>query len=289
MKKRLVFLLAVFCVLESDLCYANNRNDANIAKNKAVLENRMSFNKSKNSIQLGQKVIKINKTKKSDEGKTILEEISKLEEDNKKVEFIDMPEVPKDIKIEYDLDVVDSSSKDIANTEKKSQNILSDNGQSLVVASANIGDLEIQDTTGSGSGSLSYSNTIYSLDGIARTITNDELMWLRNVVAAEACNQPFEGQMAVAEVVLNRVLSPRFPNSIVSVIFSSGQFSPVADNTINWRYSSCSETQKNSINTAVDNALKGSRVVEGALFFRTRHYHDNTTPIKQIGDHYFSM
>lgn len=56
---------------------------------------------------------------------------------------------------------------------------------------------------------------------------------LAQLVEAEAGNQSFEGRVAVANVVLNRVASGKFPNSIEAVIYQSGQFSPITDGAIN--------------------------------------------------------
>lgn len=61
---------------------------------------------------------------------------------------------------------------------------------------------------------------------------NEELMLLAQIVYAEAGNQPFEGKVAVAAVVLNRVESSIYPDSINEVIFQKSQFSPVKDGKI---------------------------------------------------------
>ena len=61
----------------------------------------------------------------------------------------------------------------------------------------------------------------------------DVLYWLSHIINAESGNQPLSGKIAVGNVVLNRVKSPRFPNSIHGVIFQRNQFSPVQNGTIN--------------------------------------------------------
>ncbi|HEY0114628.1 MAG TPA: cell wall hydrolase, partial [Allosphingosinicella sp.] len=58
----------------------------------------------------------------------------------------------------------------------------------------------------------------------ASTAIDSELECLAKVVLHEAGNQSRTGQIAVAEVVMNRVRSPRFPNSICSVVLQRGQF-----------------------------------------------------------------
>ena len=55
-----------------------------------------------------------------------------------------------------------------------------------------------------------------------------DLQLLAGIIQAEAGNQPYEGKIAVGSVVMNRVASSRFPNTIAGVIYSPKQFSPVA-------------------------------------------------------------
>lgn len=63
----------------------------------------------------------------------------------------------------------------------------------------------------------------------------DQLYWLSRIISAEARGEPFTGQIAVGNVVLNRVRSPLFPNTIYGVIFDTEygvQFTPVANGHI---------------------------------------------------------
>lgn len=55
-----------------------------------------------------------------------------------------------------------------------------------------------------------------------------DLAMLAAIIECEAANQSYEGKLAVGSVVINRVNSPRFANTISGVIYASGQFSPVA-------------------------------------------------------------
>ena len=62
-----------------------------------------------------------------------------------------------------------------------------------------------------------------------------DLYWLSRIISAESKGEPFAGQIAVGNVVLNRVRSTQFPNTIKGVIFDTKygtQFSPVASGTI---------------------------------------------------------
>ena len=73
---------------------------------------------------------------------------------------------------------------------------------------------------------------------VASTVTGrrkDELLWLARIVEAESAGEPYQGQLAVANVVLNRVESKDYPNTIYGVIFDRNygvQFQPVANGTI---------------------------------------------------------
>lgn len=55
----------------------------------------------------------------------------------------------------------------------------------------------------------------------------NDLKLLASIIWCEARGEPFEGMIAVGAVVMNRVNSPAYPNTIFDVIFASGQFSPV--------------------------------------------------------------
>lgn len=62
-----------------------------------------------------------------------------------------------------------------------------------------------------------------------------DLYWLSRIISAEAKGEPFAGQIAVGNVVLNRVRSSQFPNTVKGVIFDTKygtQFSPVSSGTI---------------------------------------------------------
>jgi len=71
------------------------------------------------------------------------------------------------------------------------------------------------------------------LNANSRFIRDSDLDLLARVVSAEARGESRRGQVAVANVVLNRVNSTRFPNSIHDVIFQSGQFCSVSNGSIN--------------------------------------------------------
>ena len=66
----------------------------------------------------------------------------------------------------------------------------------------------------------------------AKSYPEEDLYWLSRAIYSESGNQPMAGRIAVGTVILNRVASQQFPNTIKEVIFAPGQFSPVANGTI---------------------------------------------------------
>lgn len=66
----------------------------------------------------------------------------------------------------------------------------------------------------------------------AETYNEEDLYWLSRIIYAESGNQPMQGRIAVGTVILNRVASDHFPNTIKEVIFSPNQFSPVSNGMI---------------------------------------------------------
>jgi N-acetylmuramoyl-L-alanine amidase len=80
---------------------------------------------------------------------------------------------------------------------------------------------------------VSYSGTPLSLPGGA--YDEDDLYWLSRIISAEARGEPLKGQIAVGNVVLNRVAYKSYPNTIRGVIFdkvSGIQFTPIANGSI---------------------------------------------------------
>lgn len=105
---------------------------------------------------------------------------------------------------------------------------------------------------------------------------------LANLIYCEAGNQPYEGQVAVGAVVMNRVMSSVFPDTVVGVIYQNRQFSPVASGRLALALAENHATQ--ACYSAADAAMSGTTTVGNCLFFRT--------PIEglsgtQIGGHIF--
>ena len=102
---------------------------------------------------------------------------------------------------------------------------------------------------------------------------------LAALIFCEAGNQPYDGQVAVGAVVMNRVRSGSFPDTITDVIYQSGQFTPAMTGWLDSVLASDGYTD--SAMQAAADALAGSNPIGDCLYFSTGGggY--------QLGDHYF--
>ena len=123
--------------------------------------------------------------------------------------------------------------------------------------------------------------------------TDEEIWLLAVLIDWEAGNQPYEGKLAVANVVLNRVRSSRYPNSIESVIYQRSQFSGVSNGS-NGPSSTFSSRlargpQTNECIVAALDALSGTNNIGEYMGFRALWSVDVTiySDFAIIGDHVF--
>lgn len=105
---------------------------------------------------------------------------------------------------------------------------------------------------------------------------------LANLIYCEAGGEPYEGQVAVGAVVINRVLSSKYPDTVVGVIYQKSQFSPAGSGRLAIALANNKATA--SCYRAADEAMAGVTNVGNCLYFRT--------PIPglvglQIGGHIF--
>ena len=107
---------------------------------------------------------------------------------------------------------------------------------------------------GNGSSGISYSQKDYEV--------------LQRIVEAEAGGCDAKGRILVANVIINRVKSQEFPNTVTGVVYQKSQFSPVKNGTLN----SCTVSEETK--TAVDRALAGEDYSQGALYFMNRRWSD---------------
>ncbi len=120
---------------------------------------------------------------------------------------------------------------------------------------------------------------------ISSNYTQEEIDLLNKIVYAESRGESDEGQMAVANVVLNRVASPLFPDTIKEVIYQSGQFCPVKSGSFS------SITPSQDVIDNVEKVLLGEMAVsEDVLFFKVAKSNSNWGShdfYTRIGNHGF--
>lgn len=99
------------------------------------------------------------------------------------------------------------------------------------------------------------------------TFAEGDRYLLANLIYCEAGGEPYEGQVAVGAVVMNRVLSSKFPDTVSGVIYQRKQFSPVASGRLAQALAVNKATAK--CYRAADEAMAGVTNVGQCLFFRT--------------------
>jgi len=116
-----------------------------------------------------------------------------------------------------------------------------------------------------------------------------DLYWLSRIICAESCMEPYEGKLAVGNVVLNRVASKDYPNTIYDVIFDrryAVQFEPTINGTIY-------KTPDEECIRAAKECLDGKKVVGNCIYFlnpktaANKWIIQNCTYITSIGSHDF--
>lgn len=137
---------------------------------------------------------------------------------------------------------------------------------------------------------LKIGTSTQDISGAYNESLNPDLYWLSRIIEAEASGEPYIGKVAVGSVILNRAVSPDFPDTVKGVIFEyyNGipQFSPVAEGTI------YNNPSSDSIKAAFD-AINGSRPAGTATYFfnpdksSASWIVSNKTYVTQIGSHVF--
>jgi N-acetylmuramoyl-L-alanine amidase len=114
-----------------------------------------------------------------------------------------------------------------------------------------------------GASSVSLNGNVKALTPASSFYRDDEVLWLARIIHAESSGESLLGKIAVGNVVLNRVRSSSYPNTIYGVIFDRKygvQFSPVLNGTIY-------NTPSYESTLAAKICLEGFDISEGALFF----------------------
>ena len=122
---------------------------------------------------------------------------------------------------------------------------------------------------------------------LAKTTSTSDIQLMARAINGEARGEPYEGQVAVGAVILNRVKDSRFPNSISGVIYQPGAFTAVSDGQINAAISEGSTVYK-----AAQDAMNGWDPTGGCVYYfnpstATNKWIWSRPLIKTIGKHRF--
>lgn len=115
-----------------------------------------------------------------------------------------------------------------------------------------------------------------------------DIQLLARVIRAEAEAEPYIGQVAVGAVILNRIQSPKFPNTLAGVIYQPKAFESVSNGSIN-------KAPTASTRKAAQDCLNGWDPSGGALFFfnpakvGAGSYVWTRKIIQRIGKHVFAL
>ena len=147
----------------------------------------------------------------------------------------------------------------------------------VLVSDGNGGTATSTITIAAGSGPIASGDSFYN---------STDLYWLSRIIYAESGNQPLEGKIAVGNVVLNRVASSLFPNSVYDVIFQRNQFTPASSGSIN-------RVPSEDAVIAAKLCLDGANTADNALYFVNPKASPNSwasrncTYVATIGAHAF--
>lgn len=116
--------------------------------------------------------------------------------------------------------------------------------------------------------------------------SQSELDLFARVVSAEARDESFKGKVAVAEVIINRINSSQFPDTVSSVVYQKGQFSVISNGSAN------KAPTKDSYTAIAEAVTSSSDITGGALFFynprlATSRWLDSKTTTLVLGGHSF--
>ena len=136
--------------------------------------------------------------------------------------------------------------------------------------------------------SVSSGNTYSTGEDYTETsavsYSDSDLALLAAIIQAEAGNQPYAGKVAVGSVVMNRVQSSRFPNTIPAVVYQSGQFTPASSGRLALILA---QGAQESCRQAARDVLAGKRNVDKLYFKSVAYARAHGITGIQIGGHIF--
>ncbi|WP_235801502.1 spore cortex-lytic enzyme [Heyndrickxia acidiproducens] len=147
------------------------------------------------------------------------------------------------------------------------------------------GGVDLKKQTSNAKAKNSTKKTGATTVNVPNGFSQNDIRLLANAVYGEARGEPYEGQVAVAAVILNRTESPSFPRTVSGVIFEPGAFTAVSDGQI-WL------TPNDTAKKAVLDAINGWDPSGNALYYfnpetATSKWIWTRPQIKQIGKHIF--
>ena len=125
------------------------------------------------------------------------------------------------------------------------------------------------------------------------SISEEDITMLANLIYCEARGESYNGKLAVASVVINRILSSKFPDSMAGVIYQSGQFAPVTSTRNSFIEALAHDKAAGSSGCyeAAREAAAGITNVENCVFFQTIAYLEKVDRLHvvryAIGNHGF--
>ena len=128
-----------------------------------------------------------------------------------------------------------------------------------------------------------HSGRSFAASGVS-----SEIQLLARCVNGEARGEPYEGQVAVAAVVLNRVKHPSFPNTIAGVIYQPGAFTATVDGQIHVPIA-----ESSTVYRACRDAMNGWDPSNGAVYYynprkATSRWIFSREVVRVIGNHRFA-
>lgn len=131
---------------------------------------------------------------------------------------------------------------------------------------------------------LIHSGSVYAANSSV-----SDVQLLARAINGEARGEPYEGQVAVGAVILNRTKNSSFPNTIAGVIYQPGAFTAVDDGQINVPIDPQSTVVK-----AAQDALNGWDPTNGAIYYwnpatATSSWIWSRKVVYKVGKHYFGI
>ena len=119
------------------------------------------------------------------------------------------------------------------------------------------------------------------------TSKTSDIQLMARAINGEARGEPYEGQVAVGAVILNRVKDSRFPNTIAGVIYQAGAFTAVSDGQIN-----APIAENSTVYKAAEDAMNGWDPTGGCVYYfnpdtATNSWIWSRPHVKTIGKHIF--